>query len=109
MAQDHEASSAHSTAPWHVELAPNWKPFVTNANREHICTLYAGRNPDRVDANAKFIAAAPELLEACERAYVALCDLSYHPCFRGGSKDFREANETIKALADALNKAHGNP
>jgi hypothetical protein len=46
------------------------------------------------------------LLDACERADSVLCDLSYHDCFRGKSKRFREANEVISALAAVLNDAH---
>lgn len=43
------------------------------------------------------------LLAAASAAYGALCDLSYHPCFRWNRKRFQQANETIDILATALN------
>jgi hypothetical protein len=49
----------------------------------------------------------PKLLEASWLAYSALCDLSYHWCFRGQAKRFREANEVIDLLASAINEAEG--
>src|SRR4051812_21501089 len=61
-----ETLPAHSPGPWHVELAPNGRPFVTNTERQHVCTLYEGNYPTRNAANASLVAAAPQLLKACE-------------------------------------------
>ena len=45
----------------------------------------------------------PALLEAGFLAHGALCDLSYHWCFRGKTRRFREANEVIDKRAITLN------
>lgn len=58
---------AHTPGPWHVELAPNGKPFVTNEARQHVCTLYEGKPSARIAADARLIAAAPDLLGCLTR------------------------------------------
>jgi len=51
----------------------------------------------------------PKLLEASFLAYGVLCDLSYHRCFRGKSRRFKEANDVVGVLATAVNEAYGEP
>ena len=43
-----------------------------------------------------------KLLDACHHAYVALCDLSYHRCFRKDHDKFSDATVAIAALARIL-------
>lgn len=70
MRKHREPSTAYSNGPWHVELAPNGKPFVTNEQRQHVCTLYqATESSKRNAANAMLIAAAPEMLECLVALY----------------------------------------
>jgi hypothetical protein len=49
----------------------------------------------------------PRFVEAAFATYGALCDLSYHPCFRWRRARFREANESIEKLAPVLNEYGG--
>ena len=49
----------HTPGPWNFEKHENFVVYVGN---NEICELYEGDQ----EANARLIAAAPELLEACE-------------------------------------------
>jgi len=59
----------HTPAPWEAHPRNNVEQFppyiVSNANGEHIGLLFADKT---AEANARLIAAAPELLEAIEAA-----------------------------------------
>ncbi len=60
----------HTPGPWRcVEPAPGddcWRILATDANIAHVLP------EDEVEANAALIAAAPDLLAACERLYARL-------------------------------------
>src|ERR1043166_1656060 len=65
--------SAHTPGPW--KAGPQGLFVVAPRNR--ICTLYGNRdsiNEAEQEANARLIAAAPELLEACKLASVYLSE-----------------------------------
>lgn len=59
----------HTPGPWHIgETNPNFGPKVYDAQGNFISDVASARS-DRIGndiANAHLIAAAPELLEACE-------------------------------------------
>ena len=57
---------SHTPGPWKVD-----RPYIRGAGRA-IATLESGRDEVEDAANARLIAAAPELLEALEAAYLVL-------------------------------------
>lgn len=86
-------SNEHTPGPWHIEHTVH----VLDENRTRIadvCDRYDGTNNNfrsSAEANARLIAAAPELLEALEKLLAAT----------SGHQEFRDA-----AYA-AINKAKG--
>ena len=66
---------------------------VTIKDGESICNVTT-RNLKRAKANAKLIAAAPDLLRACLLAYVKLTSIGAHNC-----------EQTAKILDSAIKKA----
>lgn len=61
----------HTAAPWHIGLQPG--PMIYGPQGEHVCDVRIETvMPDERNANARLIAAAPELLEACKLAREAL-------------------------------------
>lgn len=79
----------HTPGPWKVD-----RPYIRGAGRV-IATLESGRNEGEDAANARLIAAAPELFEALEN----LMDFLFH-----GKKD----RQTILRATAALAKARGD-
>lgn len=55
-------STEHTPGPWRVSADGN---DVENVSGAGVCTMYADETEQ---ANARLIAAAPDLLRACERA-----------------------------------------
>lgn len=72
------ADTQHTPGPWVFDLSKSWRPhrvslyhFVGNddADIAHIGENFSSnRSPAETIANARLIAAAPELLAACQRA-----------------------------------------
>lgn len=68
---------AHTSGPWMiapVSAEGNRKIFGAGDKGNHVCTVwhkgkpgYDGSRPEEAEANARLIAAAPELLAALER------------------------------------------
>jgi len=79
----------YTPGPWKVD-----RPYIRGAGRV-IATLESGRNEGEDAANARLIAAAPELFEALEN----LMDFLFH-----GKKD----RQTILRATAALAKARGD-
>ena len=84
----------HTPGPWHRNIAPATKYSTIYAGRNtHICHLANGGLTElEVESNCNLIAAAPELLEALERAVFEL------------DQDGRTNTDDFKA---AINKARG--
>ena len=93
-------TASHTPGPWHVDFA--------SYNGPYICTPHAERGIARVVfgdssvANARLIAAAPDLLEALA-LYVAICGNTAHSVTRESAQQAH-----AKATA-AIEKALGKP
>ncbi len=60
--------SKHTPGPWIVSRGANVKPFSVEAATSTIADIYRAKGHGTCEANARLIAAAPELLEACREA-----------------------------------------
>lgn len=104
--------SKHTPGPWFWDSDHTWRKFNIRADRkddrglmEHICTtnnlpqnILAKRDPEQAGANARLIAAAPDLLEALKGAESLI------------AHKVPETNESIGVLAmilKAIAKAEG--
>ena len=65
----------HTAAPWLIgENRYDYDLIIRSANNDPVCSvIYAGYSKTEAKANARLIAAAPELLEAL-KSVVAFCD-----------------------------------
>jgi phosphoenolpyruvate carboxylase len=78
--------SKHTKGEWEVKTYPTVgypyfiKSEYTSAHIALIGLPYEGETPDEeAEANARLIAAAPELLEALKVCYKSLCTYGSHP------------------------------
>ena len=61
----------HTPGPWMCEQcdgAPSWEVMTDCKHHMHICYCRGDRKRSEIEANARLIAAAPQLLAACEAA-----------------------------------------
>ena len=89
--------SKHTPGPWKVSSSGN---DIENAYGAGVCALYADESSE---ANARLIAAAPELLEALERLVAANADLNE----RTGNGLPHPTHPAITISLDAIAKAEG--
>jgi hypothetical protein len=99
------ANASHSPAPWKSELCA-----LTDANGQKLATIHGKRTmaSETVTANARLIAAAPELLAAL-RWTLRHVEGLYDECAASGDTD--EENPwwpTVKAARAAIAKATGS-
>ena len=91
----------HTPGPWTVEIEDS-ETTITGTRNNQPCIiareLYDERNEpslEELDANARLIAASPELLEACKAASVSFI----------GDDDYWKHKELVKVLNAAIAKA----
>jgi hypothetical protein len=102
--------------PWKIAYSDGSGPEYITASNQSIATLRWGCScckdtPDSFDdmseeeqANARLIAAAPELLQALESLYEHCAMVHKH---WGEGSNQRQADEAIKAAQAAIKKARG--
>lgn len=88
---------SHTPGPWKIHRAESGVPFLVITDDETVSIAYVGEGRAQVfqanaEANARLIAAAPELLVASRRLLSALVDMGIG------------CNEAV-ALSDAILKA----
>ena len=92
--------SGHTKGPWRLSFDPETGAFaIEDDNRSAIlCSRPPwGHRSDESIANARLMAAAPDLMEAC---------LEVHKCGNGGAKLSRAASDKVRA---AIAKADPTP
>lgn len=67
-----ETQAKHTAGPWHIGVRqPSSDKFIYGSKGEEVADCDRKTNfPDENLANARLIAAAPELLEACKNALI---------------------------------------
>jgi hypothetical protein len=60
--------SAHTPGPWKIEDGRVIQGRAFDQSYRNICDLVRGQTPESADANARLIAAAPDLLAALQEA-----------------------------------------
>src|SRR5438132_242018 len=102
-------SAQHTPGPWEIIKdggSTRIHPVKEGVGR--ICTVTDGKYQN---ANARLIAAAPELLEAGKKFLAFYNDLAKsNPGFMGklGLQDYAQYNEAMLELPAAIAKAEGN-
>ena len=93
----------HTPGPWHTDGTAGFEALEVRSNDRRIAkSLYHRGSEDReADANARLIAAAPDLLAACKAARRALQ--------AADSRGFISAVYEIEQLEIAIAKARGRP
>jgi len=71
--------ASHTCPPWHMELYINetdkkFPPNIIGVRDNYPVATCSGLDEETDEANGRLIAAAPELLAACEAAVVALLE-----------------------------------
>lgn len=81
-----------------------WKHFdnyvITHDGEEQICVCGEDWTANNVQANTKLIAAAPDLLEACQNIYDNMCDRD-----ELNDEEGNEYNE-VRIIREAIQKAN---
>lgn len=110
MAHQQAETTAHTPGPWTYEVEKVSGPHLTQtfifAHGDVIGRAYADSKRDNSQANASLIAAAPDLLAACE----AICNETFDAAVngRGETNITPEAVERIyEAARIAIAKARG--
>lgn len=90
--------SKHTPGPWEVPL--NYPTEVYKGEDHSICEVYGAENSEINEANARLIAAAPELLLNCKAILAALNQNKIYP---------KDLNMIKKLLVDIIAKTEGHP
>jgi len=76
--------SAHTPGPWHTFSAQNWghrwPTFVVSADGDNVAVVCSRRDDHQEQPNAALLAAAPDLLAACEDVCDFLRAHGYDTC-----------------------------
>lgn len=103
--RDRPPTPLHSPAPWHVDPDERpdmeWNNHIYSADSTCVCFMAHsdGKDDERDEANARLIAAAPDLLEALE----IVKDMA--TAMRG--EDFNLGYEQWRKVHAAIKKARG--
>ena len=98
-----EQKAAHTPGPWNCNRssASGYDIVCSENSPTDVCVISRrDKTTGEIDANARLIAAAPELLAALETAYMAL--IGYLPAHRNDVTD-----AAIGAASAAITKATG--
>lgn len=69
------SKTQYTSGPWRIHLRWERPPRLWVQREDAFAVariMYSGISKDEAEANARLVAAAPDLLEACEAAYASL-------------------------------------
>jgi len=112
------AESKHTPGPWEADddmvIAPGQPKRRFGSDRQFSgpfivtqCGLYTSPDRETVLANARLIAAAPELLKACKSAWEWLMDIAQHNEAAHAAFVATRDNRDINVIRAAIAKAEG--
>lgn len=98
-------SAKHTPLPWEIEVINGGKDILINSKKRHIAKIiwYGMEKDEFDDANARLIAAAPELLEVLKKAIDNL-DFGGEPKTAIGHAIRKFQEEAKQAIAHAEGK-----
>jgi len=104
--------SAHTPGPWHAGIGNGEGSIFSDSGRTRledggttlypICSYNRGWNADEDAANARLVAAAPDLLEALR---ATLRCLEWHEQRHGVGMDAKAVKDAYAAIAKAIGEA----
>lgn len=95
-------AQAHTPGPWKIE----WQNIVTEHPADIGIVVIYGNIGQPVEANARLIAAAPELLQACK---LALHIIQLEIYNSGLGEPHQQLKRDVTQITDAITKATGEP
>jgi hypothetical protein len=101
---------AHTPGPWHAIHTPGNTHLTIHGEVYDVATTKPAGSVEREAANARLIAAAPELLEALKLFLAFYNDLAdSNPGFMGKLtlQDYAQWNAAMMAVPRAIDKAEG--
>lgn len=106
--QQNQSPPAHTPGPWHEEdLGESGNILITDVQGVTVATCWRQPldPPEWVEANARLIAAAPELLEALESAFDILDSIADTLLYEEGQPvTFLESREIEDIYNDAISE-----
>ena len=107
---------AWTPGPWKAQHEFDFDPtYIMAANglivAASCCDDDAPQDPQEVLANARLIAAAPEMAEALQMLVLVLADLAKHPAFEDDAPEFNDGGDAREAMKQAraiLARINGN-
>lgn len=100
-------STSHTPGPWKAQGDTVWTDTPSIPLRIATITRFAEINGIDTEANAQLIAAAPDVLEACE-LLLAVLDKEIHLKALVKQGDLVMINYAMVSARDAIAKAKGN-
>ena len=95
----------HTKGPWRAEIGPI-NSLIHTKDKSIACTYTANTTPEEAEANARLIAAAPELLEALIQAHDLLQGVrKYMPKSIKNRDTFHFENVGANVVNAAIRKA----
>jgi hypothetical protein len=100
--------SKHTPGPWRIEAEPHRDELICTDRHQIATVLAVSMEDDQAAANARLIAAAPELLVACKSLLIIAINLrdECHDLQLG--VDHPAAVELVKRVQNIIAKAQGD-
>jgi hypothetical protein len=100
------SNTKHTPAPWRIykyKTGTGKQQTIIQTERANVCRMdIAGRDEQTLEGDATLIAAAPDLLKACQQAHEWVSAIIQHSPFQFGGEV--EIGELLKS---AIEKARG--
>jgi len=103
------AMANHTSGPWEVLQSDGYLQIVSDGNIAHgVASVYARNGVSAMYANAKLIAAAPDLLEALEKLlFNHICLVESGDCGKWNVEEEVEVIAARKVISRAKGESNG--